>query len=166
MIKKLFLVIGFLAVTAHSVFAETNQILPGILYKDEHDTTHALTELRGRFVLINLWATWCGPCVREMPSLDALQQRYGGAHLVVLPLTEDHSGASAARGFYERQNIRNLPVAVDPQGVDLSVLRASSLPTSILVDPNGREVFRLTGGYNWMSEKMISDLDRLIGVRN
>ena len=80
------------------------------------DTARTIADYRGRAVVLNFWATWCAPCVREMPSLDRLQAEVSGEGIEVLTLSEDRGGAPVIKRFYEKLGIRNLPVLVDKRG--------------------------------------------------
>lgn len=121
-----------------------------------------LADFRGRVVLVNLWATWCGPCVHEMPSLDRLQARLGG-DLVILAVSEDRSGARAVDPFLARLAPKALTAYLDPKNALTRAFAAQGLPTSILLDRDGRILGRLEGAADWDSPEMIALLQRYIG---
>jgi len=109
----------------------------------------SLADFRGKYVLLNVWATWCGPCVAEMPSLDRLQATLGGANFTVLPVSVDRGGAIAVTDFYDKHHIHHLGVYVDPSNRIAQSLSLQGLPTSFLIGPDGRAVGALTGGTDW-----------------
>ena len=116
----------------------------------------SLADFRGKYVLLNLWATWCGPCVAEMPSLDRLQATLGGADFVVLPVSVDRGGVPSVTDFYDRHRIRHLGIYVDPSNHIAERLSVSGLPTSFLVGPDGRAVGALVGATEWDTPEAIA----------
>ncbi|MCR6628939.1 MAG: TlpA family protein disulfide reductase [Magnetospirillum sp.] len=106
-----------------------------------------LTDLAGRPGLVNLWASWCGPCVAELPALDRLaasQSRVG-----VLTLCLDRGGAPTARAAFERMSIQALPLRLDPERRAATVWNVPVLPTTLFLDAQGREVGRFIGAARW-----------------
>jgi thiol-disulfide isomerase/thioredoxin len=110
-----------------------------------------LTDYRGRVVLLNLWATWCAPCVRELPSLDRLQGALGGDAFTVLAVSLDREGAVKVTPFLRDLGVARLEVLTDPAGDAMRALGVSTLPTSILIDAEGQMVARMTGPAEWDS---------------
>ena len=108
-----------------------------------------LSDYRGKVVLLNLWATWCPPCLKEMPSLDALAGAFAGQEVTVLPLSLDRAGRQAVQRFYGKTEIANLPIAVDSSMQAMADLRLQGLPTTLLIDAQGRELGRLQGDTDW-----------------
>ncbi|HEU0117849.1 MAG TPA: TlpA disulfide reductase family protein, partial [Alphaproteobacteria bacterium] len=99
--------------------------------------------------LLNLWATWCHPCVEEMPSLGVLQEKLGSDKLTLVALNEDRNGAMAAHGFLTRHNLQKIAIYVDTSGRVPSLMHAHGMPTSFLVDPNGMGIGYIEGGADW-----------------
>lgn len=122
---------------------------PPIVYEDQTGARHSLAEWRGRGVVLNLWATWCPPCVAEMPALDQLAVRLRPKGHIVLPIAFDHGGAAAVRAFYDSHGIENLPIALDPEGRTLGLLHIDGIPTTFLVDRGGTLAAKLEGAINW-----------------
>lgn len=118
-------------------------------FKDVNGRLLSLADFRGKLLLLNLWATWCGPCVAEMPSLDRLQAALGGANFVVLPISVDRGGAALVTDFYDKHRIAHLGVYVDPANRIAQHMSVSGLPTSFLVGPDGRVVGALVGATDW-----------------
>jgi thiol-disulfide isomerase/thioredoxin len=119
-----------------------------------------LADFRKKVVLLNIWATWCPPCRKEMPALDRLQQQLGGPGFQVVALSIDRGGAVAVRGFYEETDVRGLAVYVDESGQAPSRLGVVGLPTTLLIDGAGREIGRLTGAAEWDSLEAIAAIRR------
>ena len=99
--------------------------------------------------MINLWATWCAPCVKEMPSLDRLQAEMPRDRFLVIPISLDGPSKPKVAPFYKEQKLTNLGIFYDKGRKAMPVLNVSLLPTSILVDPAGRELGRLEGDADW-----------------
>jgi thiol-disulfide isomerase/thioredoxin len=117
-----------------------------------------LADFRGRFVLVNLWATWCAPCVREMPSLDRLQARLG-ERLAVLAISEDRGGGKVVEPFLGKLGLERLAVYLDPKTAAQQAFGARGLPTSFLIDRDGRILGRLEGAAAWDSPDMLARLE-------
>jgi thiol-disulfide isomerase/thioredoxin len=115
--------------------------------KDGATTT--LQTFRGKVVLVNFWATWCAPCIKELPSLVSLQAKLGGAGFTVLALSEDLKGWPVIAPFLAQHGIAGLPVLHDPQGAASRALKVAGLPTSVLFDRDGHELGRLVGPADW-----------------
>ena len=108
----------------------------------------------GKVVLLNFWATWCPPCVEEMPSLDRLQAALGGAHFEVVALSMDEGGIEAVERFFKKQGIEHLGIYLDEEaraGKAFEHYRVGVLPTSLLLLPDGRTVGTLGGPAQWDS---------------
>jgi thiol-disulfide isomerase/thioredoxin len=103
---------------------------------------------RGSPLLVNLWATWCGPCVKELPSLNALATREAG-HLAVVAVSQDSGGDAAVGPFWKAHGLTALTPYTDTKMHLALALQADSLPTTILFDAKGKEVWRIMGGTDW-----------------
>ena len=106
-----------------------------------------LADFKGKPLLLNLWATWCAPCVREMPTLDALAVR-AADKLQVLPVSQDLEGATKVLPFFEKAKFKALKPYLDTD-VAFSTGYGVNLPTTILYDSQGREVWRVSGDMDW-----------------
>lgn len=111
----------------------------------------------GKPVLLNLWATWCAPCVAEMPTLDAMAERLDGK-LTVLAVSQDLEGAAKVDPFFRNAQYKRLQPYRDPQAA-LSIAYQANLPTTILFDSQGREVWRMLGGVNWAGDTATALVD-------
>jgi len=108
--------------------------------------------------LLNIWATWCVPCREEMPTLDRLQQKLGGPAFEVVALSIDSKGIPAVRQFFEEIGVRSLAVYVDPSMQAMEKLRIVGVPTTLLIDREGRELWRKSGPAQWDSPDVIQRL--------
>lgn len=140
------------------VFKKAPESLPQFTFFDGTGTEQSLTDWQGKVVLLNLWATWCAPCRKEMPALDRLQQSLGSDRFEVVALSVDRGGAEASRKFLDQINVNALKLYVDPTARASSELKAIGLPATLLIDAKGREIGRLTGPAEWDSD----DAKRLI----
>ena len=125
---------------------------PDVTFEDGEGRPVRLSVFRGRPVLVNLWATWCGPCVVEMPSLDALAAR-AGAGIQILAVSQDLDGRQKVTDFFASRNFTRLQPYLDPQMGLMGALRLEELPTTILYDSAGEEVWRMTGMADWHGER-------------
>ena len=123
--------------------------LPDISFTDGSGNSKSLADFRGKTILLNLWATWCAPCREEMPSLDRLQQELGSDKFEVVALALERGGAKAARKFLDEIKASNLTLYVDKSTRAGSKLRVLGMPTTILIDGEGREIGRLAGPAEW-----------------
>jgi thiol-disulfide isomerase/thioredoxin len=120
---------------------------PESLFQDPAGEPASIPQYAGKPVLLNLWATWCGPCVAEMPTLDALAAREPG--ITVLVVSQDLYGQDKVRTFFEARKFRKLQANIDPELTLMKRLGINTLPTTILYDASGREVWRMKGMADW-----------------
>lgn len=128
--------------------SHAGEAAPEAAFKDPDGETVTLAAFEGKPLLLNLWATWCAPCIAEMPTLDALAGR--SEDLQVLALSEDFEGQEAkVAAFFEERKLTQLEAYQDPQLGMMEALKAGVLPTTILYDAQGREVWRVVGALDW-----------------
>jgi len=130
--------------------------VPDLAFTALDGTPRRLADFRGRTVVINLWATWCAPCVKEMPALDALQAKLGGERFTVLALSIDRSGARIVEPFLAKLALPVLPVYLDPPNASGKAFTVRGIPTTVLIDAEGREVGRMEGAADWASEEAVA----------
>jgi len=133
---------------------------PDVRFTDAVGGRHALDAFHGRYVLLNMWATWCGPCVNELPSLARLAQFAPG--LKVLAIDTDHEKVDAA-GFLKSHGAGALPVYVDSERMMLRSFVVPGLPTTILIGPDGKVIARAEGPADWGSEESVAYFKRITG---
>ncbi len=140
------------------VFRKEPEPLADITFVDAAGTPRSLKDFAGRTVLLNVWATWCIPCRKEMPGLDRLQQQLGSDRFEVVALSIDRAGIDASKAFLNSIKIANLKFYADPTAKMSAALKVIGMPTTILIDAKGREIGRLIGDAEWDS----ADAKRLI----
>ena len=123
----------------------------------------SIVDHAGHGVLLNLWATWCDPCTREMPSLARLATLLGSSGITVLPVSIDHGGANAVRAFYRAHAIEGLAVLLDPSSTAMSALDVAGIPTSFLIDAEGRVRGRFEGAADWSTPDAVASVRGFIG---
>jgi thiol-disulfide isomerase/thioredoxin len=123
--------------------------LPNVEFQDASDKPLDLADFRGRAVLLNFWATWCAPCVKEMPSLDRLQAALPKDRFIIVPLSIDGPTKPKVVPFYKEQKLSRLGIFFDKGRKAMQGLDVTLLPTSILIDPTGRELGRIEGDADW-----------------
>lgn len=133
-----------------------------IQFENEGGQLLSLTNFRGKVIVLNVWATWCVPCRKEMPTLDRLQDALGGADLQVVPLSIDRGGIDAIRKFYAEISVQKLGAYVDKSGRALRDLSALGLPTTLIVNRSGQEVARIVGPAEWDSAELAHFLRPII----
>ena len=134
---------------------------PDFALQDPDNRSLRLSDFRGRYVLLNFWATWCPPCVREMPSMEKLSAAFKERPFAVLAVSLDAEGAEKVVPFLKRLGI-TFPVALDPESRVSAVYGAKDLPATFLIDPQGRVIAAAKGEQDWASAEMVRYLDELI----
>ena len=143
-------------------YSFAGEFMPAVNVTDPDGAELNLGALQGQPVLMNLWATWCAPCVVEMPMLDELAALKEG-ELRVLTVSQDMRGAEAVVPFFEDRDFTHLEPWLDPAN-DLGVSFGGSgaMPLTVLYDAEGEELFRVAGGYHWNSEEAIAAIEAAI----
>lgn len=137
--------------------------LPDFKWTDATGAERTAADLRGQGVVINFWATWCVPCVAEMPALDDLARQVAGDRVAVLALSSDRGGAPVVERFYKERGIRSLAVLLDPRGDAARAFGSRGIPTTVVVDRAGQERGRLEGAADWASAASVAKLRQVFG---
>jgi thiol-disulfide isomerase/thioredoxin len=116
---------------------------------DETGNATDLTRFKGKVTLVNLWATWCQPCIKEMPSLERLKAARSNDHFAIATISEDLKGADAVDPFFAKNDLAGLPRFLDPKNEVGRAFKVNGLPTTLLLDGEGREIGRFEGGAEW-----------------
>ncbi len=136
---------------------------PDLKFQDANGKRLTLADFRGAGLVVNIWATWCGPCVAELPSFAAIAPALGRSRILVLPISVDFEGAKAVEPFYKSHRIANLPILLDPDGTATDTLNAPGIPITLVINPDGQLVARVDGGANWNTPATLARLHRLAG---
>ena len=135
---------------------------PATSFVDLAGNPASLSEFAGKIVLVNLWATWCQPCLREMPSLERVQARLG-AGITVVAISEDRGGSKIVEPFIGKLGLRSVKVYLDPKSGMERALKVQGLPTSFLIDREGRILGRVEGAADWDAPKLLAILKSFVG---
>jgi thiol-disulfide isomerase/thioredoxin len=149
--------------TAGMTLHDAPRELPELRFTDGSGKPLSLADFRGKLVLLNLWATWCGPCREEMPTLDRLQAELGGPDFEVVALSIDRAGIAVVDAFYAEIGVGNLARYIDESGRVTQELSALGLPTTLLLDREGREIARHVGPAEWDRPAMVAFFRRQLG---
>ena len=136
---------------------------PALRWRTATGAIQSLSAWRGQGVVLNLWATWCAPCVAEMPSLAVLAARLRAHRVAVLPVSLDQGGAKRGRAFYASHRIAGLPVLLDPDGNVTSALGVQGVPTSFLISPAGMIMASALGPRDWAAAGVAGQIATLLG---
>jgi thiol-disulfide isomerase/thioredoxin len=130
---------------------------PSFSFDDLGGNAASLTDFAGRLVVLNLWATWCAPCLREMPSLDRMQARLG-EDVVVLAISEDRGGSKVVEPFIDKLGLKSVKFYLDPKSGAQQAFKIQGLPTSFVIDRQGNVLGRVEGAAEWDSPKLLGTL--------
>ncbi len=139
------------------ILTEPAKDLPEIPLVTMQDTAASLADYKGKWVVLNFWATWCPPCRQEMPSLDRLQAARPG--IVVLPVATGPNPLPAVTRFWDEAAITNITTLRDPDRALSSALRVLGLPMTVIINPQGQEIARLIGDAEWDAPEVLALLD-------
>ena len=139
--------------------------VPELSFTDGDGKPQSLADFRGKIVLLNIWATWCLPCRKELPTLDRLQAALGGADFEVVMLSVDRRGLDVVKKFYAEIGIQNLAIHIDASSRAGFALATEGLPTTLLIDRQGKEIGRLIGPAEWDAPDMVEFLKPIIAQK-
>jgi thiol-disulfide isomerase/thioredoxin len=148
------------------VALKTPRPLAPLGFVDGDGAAMTLSHFDGRIVLLNVWATWCVPCRKEMPALDRLQAKLGGPDFTVIPLSIDHRGRDAVMRFYREYGLSSLGVYIDKSADATYAINAFGLPQTLLIDRQGRELGRVIGAAEWDGAEMLSLIAGYMGAQD
>lgn len=149
------------AALAALVPAEKPVSAPDAAFTDMGGRSYALSKYRGRYVLLNLWASWCAPCVKELPALANLQRALPVTKFAVVTVDVERNADQIAGKFLIAHKAAELPAFADPGMKLMAAVRTPGLPTTLLIDPEGREIARATGPADWDAPEAIAYFEAL-----
>ena len=140
--------------------------LPRFNFTDAKGRRISLAHFHGKFVLLNIWASWYVPCRKDMASLDRLQAKLGGPRFQVVPVSIDTGGLAPVRNFYARNGIRHLGIYLDQSGSAMMAFNLQDIPAAFLINPQGKLIGIKAGGAAWNSPAMIAFLSQTISANH
>jgi thiol-disulfide isomerase/thioredoxin len=139
--------------------------VPAIEFVDGDGATKSLADFKGKVVLLNIWASWCVPCREEMPALDKLEQELGGKDFAVIAVNIDKGGPDKARDFLVETGATHLGLYTDPTSKMFAVLKTVGMPTTLVLDRDGKEIGRLVGPADWSSPEAKRAVEAAIAAK-
>ncbi len=134
----------------------------GLVFQDAEGRETRFDAFRGRGLIVNFWATWCPPCVAEMPALDRAHAILSREGIEVLALSSDRGGRTQVEPFFQRTGLQHLAMWFDPRGAAGRTLGLRGLPTTVIIDRRGMEVGRLEGEAEWDRAEVMAAVRRLV----
>ena len=134
---------------------------PQVAFTDAAGVRHALSALKGRYVLLNMWATWCAPCVAELPALTRLKGAVPGLQVIAVDLGRDTP--AVANDFLKSHNAARLGTLVDTDKAMMTAFRVYALPVTVLIDPDGKVIARAEGPAEWATPEAVDYFKALTG---
>lgn len=136
---------------------------PDVAFQAADGTPRRLADYVGKPLVVNLWATWCPPCVKELPTLAALAHNVAKDGILVLPISSDRGGAKTVTAFYAAHGISGLPVLIDKDSALVHAFGVQGLPTTFVIDRTGKVVGVEQGGMDWSAPGVVETVRRLAG---
>lgn len=134
---------------------------PDFSLQDLNGKKFGLNQFKGKVIFINFWATWCGPCKEEMPSMEVLHRQFKGKNFVLLAVSVDYGGQKLVKEFIHKYQY-TFPVLIDPKCKTLDLFQVKGIPATFLIDKKGRMVGKAIGPRNWESPEVVSLINLLI----
>jgi len=164
--KKIILAISCLALlfvllVSAQAAEEEAMVAPNFTLKNLDGEEVSLSQFRGKYVLVNFWATWCGPCKVEMPSLETLYKRFKNKNFVLLAISNDMFGSTIVKPFVKTRNL-NFPILLDQRLKASNSFGVVSLPSTFMIDPEGEIIGSLFGAEDWATPSNILYFENLL----
>ncbi len=144
------------------IFSEPAEV-SDVAFTDPDGGEFRLADFRGKYTLVNFWATWCAPCRKEMPMLSELQAGFGGDSFTVVTIATGRNPLPAIRKFFDEIGVDNLPLYLDPRQALARDMAVLGLPITVLLDPEGNEIARMRGDAEWNSDSAKAIIAALVG---
>lgn len=140
---------------------KSNKKAPDFSLTDLNGRGVEIKQFKGKVIFLNFWATWCGPCKEEMPSLEVLHRQFKEKNFVLLTISVDYEGIKPVQEFINKHQY-TFPVLLDPKGETLDLFEVKGIPTTFLIDKKGKMVGKAIGPRDWKSVEVVSLLNFLI----
>lgn len=137
--------------------------IPAIAFNDASGNARTLDDFKGKYILLNVWATWCPPCRKELPDLQGLQRELGGDRFQVVALSTDAGRLVNVRDLYQELDLDETSIFIDETGTAMRALGIFAMPTTLLIDPEGQEIGRKPGPADWDSAEALKFFEMQIG---
>ncbi len=135
---------------------------PNTVFFDPSGKEHRLTDLKGKGIILNFWATWCKPCISEMPQLNRLKGLLNPENIRVLAISQDRQGAPIVKNFLQTNKLYNLEAFIDKGGKLIRALKAKGLPTTILFNKENQEIGRVLGIAEWDTPEAVAFIEKCL----
>ena len=145
------------------VFHAQPQPVADIPFTSEDGSAMTLAAFQGKHIVLNFWATWCAPCRKEMPELNALQKEFGGEAFEVVTIATGRKSEAGMRRFFEETGVDALPLHRDPKQQLARNMAVLGLPITVILNPEGLEIARLRGDADWHSDSARAIIGALTG---
>lgn len=136
---------------------------PGGVFLDTEGNEHTIASFLGHGMVINFWATWCQPCIAEMPSLVTLSKALAPRDIAVLPLSSDRGGAKVVSAWFQEHDVTGLPILLDPHGDLGHAWGGTGISTTHIIARDGKEMARMEGAADWSSPAAVALIEKLVG---
>jgi len=156
-----FLFLGWSAAQAQELKPYAGGSTPPLKLKDLQGKTHALADYRGQVVMVQFWATYCAPCIKEMPSMQRMQAKLAGKPFKILAVNMGESEAEV-RAFLKKVNV-DFTILMDGEGEALAAWKVFVAPSTFIVDPDGHIRYTLQGGAEWDAPEYVEKITALMG---
>jgi peroxiredoxin len=165
-VKPFLLLIASLLIAATTQAADlkpySGEALPDFTLSDMEGKTHTLSHYHGKVVMLNFWATYCGPCIKEIPSMQRLKEKLAGKSFDILAIDMAEEKADVA-AFMQRHKIQvNFPILLDGEGSVIEQWMVSAVPTTFIIDPQGKIQYALYGGLEWDNDEVVKTINGLL----
>lgn len=144
-----------------SIKESSSTIIPIVIYSNENGKKLQLDTKKNKLTALHFWATWCQPCVKELPEVNAAQKKYSAAGFKVITLSLDGKNTDNVKKFYDENHIDGLDILFDPGMESFQQLKIRGLPTTVFLNQDGKEIARSEGPLNWQS----SEVNKFIGEK-
>ncbi|MFZ1727952.1 MAG: TlpA disulfide reductase family protein [Albidovulum sp.] len=122
------------------------------VFTDPDGGEHRLSDWQGKYTLVNFWATWCAPCRKELPALDALQDAFGGDRFEVVTIATGRNMVPAIQRLFDEVGVTRLPILLDPKQQLARDMAVMGLPVTVILNPEGQEIARMSGDAEWSGD--------------